>query len=101
MRYLQLKQDLYLVEQEVKKIQENAALEAEQMADQQGPQGYNQQQIISQAENLVQELMGLDQGTRKSKLHELEVTDYVMYSVVIQRLESLQQTDKQQATAGM
>ncbi len=95
---MRVQQDL---EQEVKKIQENAALEAQQMADQGGPQGYNQQQIISQAEGLVQELMGLDQGTRKSKLHELEVTDYVMYSVVIQRLEALQQSEKQQATAGM
>jgi transposase-like protein len=89
------------VEAEIKKIQESAALAAQQEAEQQGPQGYNQQQIISEAEGLVQQLLQMDQGTRKSQLHELEVTDYVMYSVVIQRLEAVQQSEKQQATSGM
>ena len=89
------------IDQEVKKIQESAAMEAQQMAEQGGPQGYNQQQMISEADNIVNQLLQMDQGTRRSQLHELEVTDYVMYSVVIQRLEAAQQTQKQQATAGM
>ena len=89
------------LEQEIKKIQENAALEAQQMAEQGGPQGYNQQQLIAEADNIVSQLLQLDQGTRKSQLHQLQVEDYVMYSVVIQRLEAAEQTEKQQATAGM
>lgn len=66
-----------------------------------GPMGYNQQQIIAQADQLVQQLLGVDEGTRKSMLHQLQTEDQVMYSVVIQRLEQQQTSMKQQATAGM
>lgn len=89
------------LEQDIKKIQESAALQARQMAEQGSPQGYNQQQIIAQADDIVNQLMQLDPGTRKSQLHQLQVEDFIMYSVVIQRLESIEQTEKQQATAGM
>ena len=66
-----------------------------------GPQGYNQQQVISQADQVVEQLMGVDEGTRKSMLHQLQMEDIVMYSVVIQRLEQQQTSMKQQATAGI
>jgi transposase-like protein len=66
-----------------------------------GPQGYNQQQVIAQADQTVQQLMQVDEGTRKSMLHQLQTEDMVMYSVVIQRLEQQQTSAKQQATAGM
>lgn len=66
-----------------------------------GPQGYNQQQVIAQADQTVQQLMQVDEGTRKSMLHQLQTEDMVMYSVVIQRLEQQQTSARQQATAGM
>lgn len=50
---------------------------------------YDQQQVIGQADQLVQELIQLDPGTRKSRLHALQTEDFVMYSVAIQRLEEM------------
>jgi hypothetical protein len=66
-----------------------------------GPMGYNQQQIIQQADQVVQQLMSVEDGQRKSMLHQLQTEDMVMYAVVIQRLEQQQTSMKQQATAGM
>lgn len=68
-------------------------------------QGYDQQQIIAQAESIVQQLMNMDPGTRRSQLHSLQTEDYVMYSVVIQRLQTAQNEQEaamrqQMGTAG-
>jgi hypothetical protein len=41
----------------------------------------------------------MDPGTRKSQLASLQAEDYVMYSVVIQRLEQMQLDQKNQAYA--
>lgn len=67
-----------------------------------GQQGlaYDQQQVISHADQLVQQLMGMDYGGRKSFLHSLQVEDFVMYSVVVQRLEEAQTQSKRQAQGG-
>jgi hypothetical protein len=54
------------------------------------PQQYDQQQIIGQADAIVQQLMQMDPGTRRSQVHSLEAEDYVMYSVVVKRLEEAQ-----------
>lgn len=69
-------------------------LEAQQAT---GGVQYDQQRIISEADNIVQQLMGLDGGSRRSRLHQLQVEDLVMYSVVIQRLEQQQTNATQQA----
>ncbi len=66
-----------------------------------GPMGYNQQQIIAQADGIVQQLSQVDEGTRRSMLHQLQTEDQVMYAVVIQRWEQQQTSMKQQATSGM
>lgn len=66
-----------------------------------GPQGYNQQQVIAQADQMVQQLTSLDEGTRKSQLHQLQTEDAVMYAVVIQRLEQQRTSARQQSMAGM
>ncbi len=66
-----------------------------------GPQGYNQQQILAQADQMVQQMATLDEGTRKSQLHQLQTEDAVMYAVVIQRLEQQRTSAKQQSMAGM
>lgn len=88
------------IQNEVTKIQNNAAQQAQQQA-QMGPQQYNQQQIIAQADQIVQQFMMMDPAMRKSQLHALETEDYVLYSVVIQRLEQAQTSGKAMATAGM
>jgi hypothetical protein len=86
------------MEIEIRKLQDNMATRV-QLEAQQGPQSYNQQQIIAQADDIVQQFLNLDPGTRRSKLHQLQVEDLVMYSVVIQRLEQQQTSENQQAVA--
>lgn len=87
---------------EVQKLQNSLAQQVQNQSMMSG-QGlaYDQQQIISQADQLVQQLMSMDYGGRKSYLHSLQVEDFVMYSVVVQRLEETQmQNKKQQAQGG-
>jgi hypothetical protein len=47
------------------------------------------------------QLMQMDPGSRKSQLSSLQAEDYVMYSVVIQRLEQMQLDQKNQAMQQM
>jgi len=83
---------------EVQKLQNTLAsqVQAQQSMGQQGLQ-YDQQQVIGQADQLVQQLMGLDPGTRRSQLHALQIEDYVMYSVVRSRMEDEQTAMNHQA----
>lgn len=92
---IRFQQDLQL---ETQKLQQSLAqqVRSQAMMGQTGLQ-YDQQAVIGQADMLVQELMGMDQGMRKSRLHSLQVEDFVMYSVVIQRLEEMQTMQTQQA----
>ncbi len=89
-------QDLEL---EIKKIQNNMAQQI-QMAAQDGTVSYDQQKIIGQADQIVAQLMNLDPGMRKSHLDALQVEDYILYSVVIQRMEQQEQTLQGQASGG-
>jgi len=80
------------VERILTKFQTDLAQQAEaavQATGSQTPVG-NQQKIIAQADAMVQQLMSMDDGTRRSYLSSLQAEDYVMYSVVIQRLEEAQ-----------
>ena len=47
---------------------------------------YDQQAVIAQADQIVAQLLPMDVGSRRSQLHGLEIEDYVMYSVVNNRL---------------
>jgi len=85
------------VELEVNKLQNSLALQTQQQANMGQGMQYDQQQVIAAADQVVQQLMGLDPGTRKSQLHSLQVEDFVLYSVVIQRLEEIQTQQAQQA----
>jgi len=61
------------------------------------PAGYDQQRVVAQADQIVAELSMMDAGTRKSRLHQLQTEDFVLYSVVIQRLEQEQTTMRHDA----
>lgn len=78
------------IKAETLKIQNTLTAQVQQQIS--GTQGlnYDQQAVIAQADELAQQLAGLDTGQRRSKLHSLQAEDFVMYSVVIQRLEELQ-----------
>jgi hypothetical protein len=76
---------------EIQKLQNNLAsqVQAQSAMGQQGLQ-YDQQAVIAQADEVVQQLMGLDPGSRRSQLHALQIEDYVMYSVVNSRMHDEQ-----------
>ncbi len=65
--------------------------------------GYDQQAVIGAADGLVEQLMAMEEGQRKSQISSLQAEDYVLYSVVIQRLEEsqLQQRNEAVADAGL
>jgi hypothetical protein len=86
------------LEQDIQKLQNTLArqVQAHQAMGQQGLQ-YDQQQIIAQADAMVEQMMALDPGTRRSQLHALEVEDYVMFSVVKSRLEDQQTAQNHEA----
>lgn len=89
------------VQAEVQKLQNTLAQQVNtQVAAQSGQGlGYDQQKVISAADGIVDQLMQMDPGTRRSQLHSLQMEDMVLYSVVIQRLEDAQNQQTQQAKA--
>ncbi len=91
------------LEMDMAELQKDLSQQARQMTAQQGGMGltYDQQAVIGEADNLAMQLMQMDQGTRKSQLSSLQAEDYVMYSVVIQRLEQLQLDQKNMAVQQM
>jgi hypothetical protein len=84
----------------VQKLQNNLAaqVQAQSALGQQGL-SYDQQQVIAQADQMVDQLMQLDPGTRRSQLHALEIEDLVMYSVVRKRMEDMQTATNRDAIA--
>ena len=75
-------------------LADQARAEAEQ--GQQPGLNYDQQAVVAQAEGVAQQLLQMDPNMRKSQLHSLQTEDYVMYSVVIQRMEQMQLDMKNQ-----
>lgn len=86
--------------QDMQKLQNTLAqqVQAQSAMGQQGLQ-YDQQQIIAQADSMVEQMMAMDPGTRKSQLHALEIEDYVMFSVVKNRLEDMQTAQNHEAVS--
>jgi hypothetical protein len=62
---------------------------------------YDQQAVVAKAEETAQQLSSMDEGSRRSAIHDLQVTDYVMYSVVVQRMEEMRNTEMQQAASSV
>lgn len=65
----------------------------------QQPLAYDQQAIIAHADQIVEQLLGLDEGTRRSQLHQLQTEDMVMYAVVKDRMHDASVVASQQAVA--
>lgn len=82
---VRLQQELQV---EMQKLQTSLAAQVQARASLgQGGLNYDQQQIIAQADQIVQQMLGLDPNTRRSQMHALEIEDLVMYAVVKKRLE--------------
>ena len=75
------------IQVEVQKLQNNLASQVQAQAAM-GQQGlaYDQQQMIAQADQMVQQLSQLDPGTRRSQMDALKKEDLPMYSLVKERL---------------
>lgn len=87
------------VQNEVKKLQNNLAQQVQQQTMIASGLNYDQQAVIAQADQIVQQLLQLDPGSRRSQMHSLQAEDAVMYAVVVQRLEDMQNQQTQQARA--
>lgn len=90
--------------QEIAKIQNSMAeqVRAEAASLQGGGvAGYDTQQVLAQAESVVQELAQLDEGTRRSRLAELSQSDPVMYAVVKDRWDQTKTTIRYDAQAAV
>lgn len=75
------------LQNELQKQQNNLGARARSQAMMgQQPLAYDQQAVIAQADELVQQMMGLDEGSRRSQMHALQTEDLVMYAVVKERI---------------
>ncbi len=85
------------VQKKISDMQNSLGNQARQQAGSAPP--YNPMQIVQQADQLVQQLAGLDHGSRRSELDKLKTEDFVMYSVASKRLEDYDQTQTADAKA--
>lgn len=75
------------VELQKRQTELGARVRAQAQLGQQGV-AYDPQQMITQADGIVEQLMPLDQGTRQSQMHQLQTTDLPMYALVKERMEN-------------
>lgn len=80
---------------QLSKLKNSLSNQAQQQALQgQSKSQYDQQAIIGQADQIVQEFMQMDAGTRRSRMDALKNEDLVMASVVRERLEQVGQNQE-------
>jgi hypothetical protein len=75
------------VEMQKRQTELGARVRAQAQLGQQGA-AYDPQQMIAQADSVVEQLMPLDQGTRQSQMHQLQTTDLPMYALIKERMEN-------------
>jgi hypothetical protein len=88
---MRLQEDIGRLQQE---MQASLAQQAKAQAEQGQAPGpgvqYDQQAVVGEAENIAMQLMQMPESQRKSQLSSLQSEDYVMYAVVIQRMEQIE-----------
>jgi hypothetical protein len=87
------------VQTEVQKLQNTLSQQVAQQIAGAAGLNYDQQAVIGKADGMAQQFMTMDEGSRRSQIHDLQVTDYVMYSVLVQRMEELQNAQMHQGAA--
>ncbi len=79
------------LDRKLQELQSTLAEQVQNQAAQGGGLDYNDQQaVIAEAEALAAQLQEVPEGQSRSFLASLQAEDYVMYSVVIQRMEELE-----------
>lgn len=87
------------IQKEQQKLMNSASQQAQQAAMNGQGLGYNSQAVMAAADQMAQQLMQLDPGTRRSQMDHLSQEDAVMYACVRDRLESYAQMNRQQGNA--
>jgi hypothetical protein len=89
------------LEYEVKRMGNSLGQQAIQSAQAaKGPIDYNDQTAVAaRADELVQQFMQMDEGSRSSQMDNLQGTDLIMYSVVKERMSQFMQNQEQEAKA--
>lgn len=87
------------LQMETERLRNTLSQRANQAAQAGQPQPYDQQAIIAQANMIVEQLMQVPAGNRRSELDALKAEDAVMYAVVIQQLEQAQNNLRMEAQA--
>lgn len=90
------------LQNEMQKMQNNLGARARSQAQMgQQPIAYDQQAVIAQADQIVQQMASLDEGSRRSQMHALQTEDLVMYAVVKERLQAQTTQQNHQAITAM
>jgi hypothetical protein len=91
------------MDQQVQELQNSLAERVRLEVQQAGNTGasYNTDAIMQQAQQYGQMLMQMEPGMKQSKLHALQVTDPVMYAVVVRLLEQAQTSARQEAASAV
>lgn len=88
-------------QQEITKIQNTLAQQAQQEAQSGTGLAYNPQAVIAQAEQVIGQMQQMDPGSQKSMMAQLSQEDPVMYAVVKDRWQTMQSMQRQQAVSQM
>jgi hypothetical protein len=87
-------------EAEIQKLQSSLAANAAASAQASGKVDYNNQQAaLASADQVVEQMLSLDPGSRRSQMDALATEDQVMYALVKLRIEQVQQNQTQQMKA--
>ena len=60
---------------------------------------YDQQAMIANGQQIVDQLAQMDEGMRKSRFHQLQMEDFVMYAVVIQLWDQMKLNRENEAVS--
>ena len=82
------------LQQQQEQISDSLAAKAQQEAASGVGLQYDTQAIVAQGDQLAQQLMGIDEGQRRSIMSQLSQEDAVMYAVVKDRLDTHQAMSK-------
>jgi len=86
------------IQAEVAKIKNSLAAQAQAAGR---GQSHDNDMMLQEADQVVEQLAGLDEGSRRSQLSELEGRDYSLHAVVVRRLEDARNTQTADAKAQM
>ena len=86
---------------ESQKIQNTLAQQVQQQIAGAAGLNYDPQAVIGKADGIAEQFMGLDQGTRRSQMHALQTEDAVMYAVVVQRIQTMENAQRMQVQTQM